>query len=314
MPGHSGRDFHLRLHPQPGGQLLLWSRLRLEEHRCGLDYAPASDHRHLAGLWPDPAGAVARGAHLHGREALLSIQTSTPTEPRTTSWSTSRLPATSAPEPGTGTRAAASPTTHIAIFPILFPPPAACLFTTAYVTASADSVTSNPVKVFVHAQVSSVALVGPAAMHSPKRKRPHSMPRPATASNGQQYLMCAPSSVTTAPSPNLACPRASWPDVGLHSQLHFVDRLFQLSLWATPPSRPSTPTPTRSPPIRPAQRPSTLLSPAPVPRLVTSQPARRNRSALRWPTEPPREPSPRACSRTSPPRFLIPTTMRHHRA
>ena len=52
--------------------------------------------------------------------------TSTPTAPPTTSWLTSRPPATSAPAPGTATPAAASPTTPIAIFPILCPRPAAC--------------------------------------------------------------------------------------------------------------------------------------------------------------------------------------------
>ena len=75
----------------------------------------------------------------------------------------------------------------------------------AYITASADSVTSNPVKVFIHAQVSSVALVGPQQCLS-QTQTANLDAQACFSSNGQQYLMCAPSSVTTSASPNLACP------------------------------------------------------------------------------------------------------------
>jgi hypothetical protein len=75
----------------------------------------------------------------------------------------------------------------------------------AYITASAASVTSNPVKVFIHAQVSSVALVGPQQCLS-QTQTANLDAQACFSSNGQQYLMCAPSSVTTSGSPNLACP------------------------------------------------------------------------------------------------------------
>ena len=75
----------------------------------------------------------------------------------------------------------------------------------AYITASAESVTSNPVKVFIHAQVSSVALVGPQQCLS-QTQTANLDAQACFSSNGQQYLMCAPSSVTTSASPNLACP------------------------------------------------------------------------------------------------------------
>ena len=77
----------------------------------------------------------------------------------------------------------------------------------AYITASADSVTSNPVEVFVHSQVSSVALVGPQQCLS-QTQTAQLDSQACYSVNGQQYLMCAPSSVTTSSSPNLACPLA----------------------------------------------------------------------------------------------------------
>ena len=75
----------------------------------------------------------------------------------------------------------------------------------AYITATALTVTSNPVKVFVHSQVSSVALVGPQKCLS-QTQTANLDAQACYSSNGQQYLLCAPSSVTTAQSPSLACP------------------------------------------------------------------------------------------------------------
>lgn len=75
----------------------------------------------------------------------------------------------------------------------------------AYITASANSVTSNPVKVFIHAQISSVSLVGPQQCLS-QTQTAQLDSQACYSSNGQQYLFCAPSSVTTSSSPNLACP------------------------------------------------------------------------------------------------------------
>jgi hypothetical protein len=77
---------------------------------------------------------------------------------------------------------------------------------TAYVTASADSVTSNPVEVYVHAQVTSVTLAGPQSCLSQGQLAQLDAQACFVGSNNQQQLFCAPPSVTTASSPNLACP------------------------------------------------------------------------------------------------------------
>jgi hypothetical protein len=90
-------------------------------------------------------------------------------------------------------------------FPNPLPSTGGLPYGVAYITASADSVTSNPVKVFIHAQVSSVALVGPQQCLS-QTQTANLDAQACFSSNGQQYLMCAPSSVTTSGSPNLACP------------------------------------------------------------------------------------------------------------
>lgn len=70
----------------------------------------------------------------------------------------------------------------------------------AYVTASADSVTSNPVQVYVHQQVSSVSL----ALGSTSANKCYSQGDVAQldaeacyVSGGKQYELCAPSSVTS---------------------------------------------------------------------------------------------------------------------
>lgn len=79
----------------------------------------------------------------------------------------------------------------------------------AYITASADSVTSNPVPVYVHAPVTSVALVGPQDCLSQTDVAQLDAQACYTGSDGKQHLLCAPASVTTAASPNLACPVTS---------------------------------------------------------------------------------------------------------
>jgi hypothetical protein len=73
-------------------------------------------------------------------------------------------------------------------------------FGAAYITASAISVTSNPVEVYVHAQVSSITLVGPQKCLS-QGQLAQLDAQACYSSNGKQYLMCAPSGVT-----NYACP------------------------------------------------------------------------------------------------------------
>ena len=92
-------------------------------------------------------------------------------------------------------------------FPNPLPTTAGNPYGVAYITASADSVTSNPVAVFVHAQVSSVALVGPQQCLSQTQTAVLDA-QACYSSGGSQYLLCAPSSVTTAATPSLACPVA----------------------------------------------------------------------------------------------------------
>jgi sugar lactone lactonase YvrE len=80
----------------------------------------------------------------------------------------------------------------------------------AYITASAESVTSNPVEVFVHAMVTSVSLVTESSSTSINTQQCYSQGAKATLdaqacyanSSNQQVLLCAPSSVTS----NFACP------------------------------------------------------------------------------------------------------------
>jgi hypothetical protein len=76
----------------------------------------------------------------------------------------------------------------------------------AYVTASAQSVTSNPVEVYVHAMVTSVSLVTTPTSGSSQKCFSQGAQATLDAqacyfSNGTQYEFCAPSSVTS----NYAC-------------------------------------------------------------------------------------------------------------
>jgi len=84
----------------------------------------------------------------------------------------------------------------------------------AYVTASAQAVTSNPVEVYVHAQVTSVSLV--TTPTSGSAQQCFSQGAQATldaeacfVSNNTQYELCAPSSVTS----HYACPGGLPPGV-----------------------------------------------------------------------------------------------------
>jgi len=76
----------------------------------------------------------------------------------------------------------------------------------AYITASASSVTSNPVQVFVHTQVTSIGLVGPQKCISQGVTVQLDSQACYAGANNQQLLLCAPSSVTSSASPSLACP------------------------------------------------------------------------------------------------------------
>ena len=78
-------------------------------------------------------------------------------------------------------------------------------YSVAYITASANSVTSNPVAVYVHTQVSSISLVGPQQCLS-QGQLANLDAQACYSSNGKQVLLCAPSSVS---STNYACPLPS---------------------------------------------------------------------------------------------------------
>ena len=78
-------------------------------------------------------------------------------------------------------------------------------YTSAYITASAHSVTSNPVQVFVHAQVSSISLVGPQQCLSQTQVAPLDS-QACYSVNGQQYMICKPANLTDPTK--FACPMA----------------------------------------------------------------------------------------------------------
>ncbi len=74
-------------------------------------------------------------------------------------------------------------------------------YTTEFVTASADSITSNPVEVYIHAPVSSIALaLGGTQNGTQQCASKGTVEQLASeacyASNGTQYELCAPASVT----------------------------------------------------------------------------------------------------------------------
>ncbi len=76
-------------------------------------------------------------------------------------------------------------------------------YATAYITASAQSITSNPVEVFVHAQVTSVSLVGPTTCLSQGSQATLDAQACYAGANNAQYVLCAPASVVA--SGNYAC-------------------------------------------------------------------------------------------------------------
>ena len=76
-------------------------------------------------------------------------------------------------------------------------------YSVAYVTATGDSVTSNPVKVYVHTQVTSIALAGEQKCYSQTATAQLDAQACYSGSNSTQYLFCAPSTLSSA---NYACP------------------------------------------------------------------------------------------------------------
>ncbi len=87
-------------------------------------------------------------------------------------------------------------------FPSPVPNTGGLPYGTAFISASADSVTSNPVEVYIHAPVTSVTLVGPQQCLS-QGQQAQLDAQACYSANGQQVLMCAPASVSSA---NYACP------------------------------------------------------------------------------------------------------------
>jgi len=67
----------------------------------------------------------------------------------------------------------------------------------AFITVSAESVTSNPVQVFVHAPVTSISLVGPKQCLSQTQVAQLDAEACYAGANNAQYEFCAPSTVTT---------------------------------------------------------------------------------------------------------------------
>jgi hypothetical protein len=90
-------------------------------------------------------------------------------------------------------------------FPNPLPATGGLPYTSAYITASANSVTSNPVQVFVHAQVSSISLVGPQQCLSQTQVATLDS-QACYSTGGQQYLMCKPATLTDPTK--FACPMA----------------------------------------------------------------------------------------------------------
>ncbi|HKF48358.1 MAG TPA: hypothetical protein VKB38_13435 [Terracidiphilus sp.] len=78
-------------------------------------------------------------------------------------------------------------------------------YATAYISASAQTVTSNPVEVYVHSPITSITLVGPQQCLS-QGQQAQLDAQACYGSNGTQVLMCAPSTVSPA---NYACPLPS---------------------------------------------------------------------------------------------------------
>jgi hypothetical protein len=94
-------------------------------------------------------------------------------------------------------------------FPSPLPSTGGLPYGIAYITATAESVTSNPVTVYVHAPISSISLVTTPLSGSTtqgcysQNQQAQLGAQGCYVSNGAQYEFCAPASVTAA---NYACP------------------------------------------------------------------------------------------------------------
>ncbi len=116
------------------------------------------------------------------------------------------------------------PNYTICSFPTPLPSTGGLPYGTAYITASANSVTSNPVEVFVHPQVTSLTLAGPtsatlASTSCLSQGQLGQLDAQAcfVGSNGTQQVLCAPPSITGAANPDWACPAGPPPGVAAGS-------------------------------------------------------------------------------------------------
>jgi len=100
-------------------------------------------------------------------------------------------------------------------FPSPLPATQGLPYGTAYITASAASVTSNPVEVYVHAQVTSVALAGPTSCLSQGVLSQLDAQACFVGGDNLQHVLCAPPSVTGSGDPSaLACTLPSGVSMG----------------------------------------------------------------------------------------------------
>jgi trimeric autotransporter adhesin len=85
----------------------------------------------------------------------------------------------------------------ICSYPNPVPSSAGLPYSTAFITASADAVSSNPVQVFVHAPVTAISLVGPQQCLSQTQVAQLDAEACYAGANNTQYEFCAPSTVTS---------------------------------------------------------------------------------------------------------------------
>ena len=194
-------------------------------------------------------------------------------------------------------------------------------YAVAYITATAYSVTSNPVAVYIHAPVTAINLVT-SSLSSTSPQQCFSQNQvavldaqacyvaPNSSGLPTQYEFCAPPSVTRQLRMH------GRPGAGryLRSQLRIVHRHAQflgleLQCREHQPRKPQPRNHTNPRPPSPRSSPAPLPSPQPSRnrhrRPATSPPARPRPSTSRWLAEAPRASLPRASRKTSPPRSSI---------
>ena len=304
--GHSGRVHDLRLHAQSGRETI----------------ATVSGYGRKSRTWPQSRfGPQTTGISLaFGQTTQISspqAKTCQGTDASVTSYSYGTtnnqlvdISPTGSICAGTWNRNTGGGIANYTIcnFPNPLPSTGGLPYGDAYITASADSVTSNPVEVFVHPQVTSMSLV---LRHVRRPQNCTSQTQTAqldaqacfVGASNQQQLLCAPSTASApyACLPAPACSGASIPDL-LRRARHTLVRPRNASRLNQPGHKRDN---------RRASRHDCRhrLSRRRHPRPVTSPSARRRPSTSRWPTVPLPGPLLRASSRTSLPPSPIPTAI-----